>query len=242
MSQLHLCKALLTLFAKGELAGSHVQYLAQAAGEDGWGLDDPLAQKLQRAGSFGIQTGHVARDVLRAATQANLTSCTVEPYKFTLSDGKQVSIFLPHEIYSEFLLREGPDRLCLENQDFMVGHGLGNLLVEWCSNPDVEYLGDRTKVGIIGIHGDGVSYGASNRAGQQKGILVLSMNIISSHVDAIKNRRTPLLVLQKTALRLWLQWFSHLPGDIPRYRLVMSASGSGHLADPSPRRSRVGHV
>ena len=66
VAMLRLSLELLRLFSEGKLPGTAVQKLAQAAWEDGWGRDDPLAERLVNAGSRGARTGHVQRDLSSA--------------------------------------------------------------------------------------------------------------------------------------------------------------------------------
>ncbi len=75
------------------------------------------------------------------------------------------------------------------------GTGLGRTLREWASDPEVLCVNaDLKHVGVVGARGDGVSYSGSQRAGTQKGILGLSMNILSDSSDQMIAKRFPLVV------------------------------------------------
>ena len=171
---------LLELFAKGELTGTQVQSISAAAALDGLGNDD-LIRRLALAGTSGLHSGHVARDVLKAAGVARLMDVGVKPYFFELpGDARKASLFLPREIFSEQTAIWGLERLCLTDAALGATFGLGPLLKGWAGHNDVNFGGDLREVGVLGVHGDGVTYTASNRAGTQKGILVLSLNVLSS--------------------------------------------------------------
>ena len=51
---------LLKLFAQGTLTAVDVQRLAHAAVQDGWGTDDPVAQKLASLGASGKYPSHAS--------------------------------------------------------------------------------------------------------------------------------------------------------------------------------------
>ena len=107
----HLAVELLRLFAQGELSGVQVQALAMAAWKDNWGRLDPLAAKLKGAGAEGKLTGNIARDIMRAAGSAKLMCSQATPYVITLPDGKDLQVFLPHEVYPR-MVRDGLDGWC----------------------------------------------------------------------------------------------------------------------------------
>ena len=79
---LGLSLELLRVFSDGTWSGAHVQRLAAAAWEDGWGRGDTLARRLKQAGAMGRRSGHARRDLLRAATLAGLMEDTAKPYRF----------------------------------------------------------------------------------------------------------------------------------------------------------------
>ena len=194
-----LSRELLRLFASGHLAGTEVQCLAHAAWQDGWGHNDPLARKLAKPGVNMETSRNIARDVVNAAKEYGLMCTQAEPYTVSLPAGKgSVWVMLPHEVYPAMVRQRGCAAWCLSPQD--MEQPLGKLLQTWAGHPDVLYDGDLTKVGILGVHCDGVAYTSSLRAGGSKGILVASWNVVSSSSEAFRNQRQPLFILQKGRL------------------------------------------
>ena len=189
----HLSKQLLRLFASGELEGTKVQAIANAAEKDGWTPGDGLGPRLAAAGNRGNCSGNVARDIVRAAKGAKLTTSVTQPYYFTF-EAETFSIFLPHEILHDMVKTFG-DADLFEHDTY-----LATLVREWAVHPDVNCEGGVGRVAVLGLHCDGVSYSSSIRAGVQKGIMVASMNVISSSNENVLRRRQPLFVLPKARL------------------------------------------
>ena len=76
----------------------------------------------------------------------------------------------------------------------------GKLLSDWAVHPDVEFIGELHRVGMVGFHCDGVTYTSSGGAGKQKSVLVASLNIISAPSVAKRQRRFPLFCIRKARL------------------------------------------
>ena len=100
LNMLALTFQLLKLFSEGGLSATTLQILCTAALEDGWGVNDPVAQKLARLGNDGRQASHCLRDLMRLLTREGLLGSTPEPYlvKVPGPKGSQrtVSVNLPH--------------------------------------------------------------------------------------------------------------------------------------------------
>jgi hypothetical protein len=191
-----LSRLLLKLFAKGEISGTTVHDLAAAAWLDGWGRGDALAQRLVKAGRQGRRRNEMANDVIKAAEAAGLVCSRALPYEVTLSTGGTASIFLPHEFYTAMVEDLGLPQLCLSPESLVADEGLPGLLKAWSTNDDVEFAGDLSTVGVLGMHCDGVQYTSSMRAGGARSVVVGSMNVISAG-EIIRQRRQPLFVLRK---------------------------------------------
>ena len=195
----NLARHLLLLWAKGHLSAAQIQLIAAEGRKDGWAPQCPLASRLATLGSSGTITGHLARDIVAAARIAGLLSTTAQPYEFKLpGGGGNFSAFLPHEIVHEMVLQNGLANLCLSHDELDSPVGVGSMVKKWAAHMDVQYHGDSTEVVGVGIHGDGVAYTTSIRPGGAKGILVVSMNIVTTQDDRIKNRRQPLFVMKKS--------------------------------------------
>ena len=194
---------LLKLFSKGVLPGSAVQRLAAAAWADGWGRDDEVASKLYRAGAYGQHVQNIQRDLLRAAAKAGLTEDTPEPYYFNVPGPggieRQAQCVLIHEMHRR--LMEGGDggAFCLPPEELEADHGLGALLSEWAEHPDVSLGRPPVDVAPIGLHGDGVQYQSSMRAGEGKTIYAISYNYLHGSPKQ-RGRRFLLTTLRKAAM------------------------------------------
>ena len=117
---------LLRLFGQGELSATQVQGVAASARQDGWGAGSELAERLATAGTSGAHTGHVLRDIVKAARSGGLMSSTAQPYLLKLEKGSGVvQIFLPHEIYAKMTENTDLSEWCLSNDMFDNVIGLG---------------------------------------------------------------------------------------------------------------------
>jgi hypothetical protein len=200
MSGYHLSRHLLKLFGKGELSGTQVFDIAEAAWSDGWGRTDELARKLVRAGDGGRSRNHIARDIIAAAESMGLVSSSAAPYILDIATGGHVLLFLPHEFYPSMVQDLGIGKCCMSQETLDSGNGIARLLKDWAQHADVGCdLGELPAVGVLGMHCDGVQYTSSTRAGGSRSILVGSVNIISGDGE-VKNKRQPLFVLRKTRL------------------------------------------
>jgi hypothetical protein len=195
-----LSRLLLKLFSKGELSGTQVWELASAAYIDGWGHGDSLATRLVAAGSSGRKRSHIARDLIKVAEAEGLVSSKAQPYEFSISTGGKCSIFLPHEFYQTLTDDVDLAQWCMSPEDIAGRKGLAGLLHEWAADLAVQYTGDLSTVGVLGIHSDGVQYTSTVRAGGSRSILVGSLNVISAASAELRSKRQPLFVLRKTRL------------------------------------------
>ena len=194
-----LSKALLRLYARGELAATHVQMLAAAAWADGWGQGDALAQRLASAGQAGAHRGNVTRDIVEGARNAGLMSSGALPYTVELpGGGGPVCMFLPHEVLFHEVGKLGEH--CFLDESGMTSP-IGRLLRQWCGHQDVD-VGDcpLSSVGAIGLHCDGVQYTSTMRAGGGRSIIVCSFNMVTGRTAAVRHRRHILFTLRKSRL------------------------------------------
>jgi hypothetical protein len=200
MTGQNLSRLLLKLFSKGELSGAQVWDLASAAYADGWGQGDSLARRLVSTGSAGRKRSHIARDIIKVAEAEGLVSSKAQPYEFNIATGGTCSIFLPHEFYQA--ITEGGDvsQWCLSPEIVAGQQGLAALLREWADDMSVQFAGDLSSVGVLGLHCDGVQYTSTMRAGGAKSILVGSLNVISAASAELRYKRQPLFVLRKKRL------------------------------------------
>jgi hypothetical protein len=195
-----LSRELLKLFARGHLTGTQVNFLASAAWKDGWGRGSHLAYQLAKPDADMSKVKNIARDIVNAAKEHGISCSKAEPYVVDLPDGKgSLNLFLPHEAYPT-MTDGGSSVWCLDQATLDGEAGLGPLLKRWSVHNDVGWQGDLTKVGILGLHCDGVAYTSSLRAGVAKTILVASWNIISAGSDTGRNRRQPIFVIRKERL------------------------------------------
>ena len=196
---LNLSLELLRLFAEGVLTATAVQRIAAAAGADGWGVGDTLAQRLQQAGAHGKFAGNCQRDLLRAANSAHLVQDTPEPYFVTVPGANQITrtvgVSLPHEQFHMLVQRHGLDAFRLPAAAYYAAEGLGGLLRAWGAKPEIAL--DTRDVAVFGFHADGVSYTSSSRAGTSKSVLVASWNVVSAGEPCHRGRRCLFFCLNK---------------------------------------------
>jgi hypothetical protein len=195
-----LAVELLRLYAKGELAATQVQRLAAAGHNDGWGRTDELATRLATAGDNGAVTGNIARDIMRAAKAAGMLASSASLYFVKLPDGKDLAMYLPHEVAAHTVEGDDLQQWCLDGDTLAREEGLGRLLRDWAAHRDVAYGGDLTSVLIAGVYGDAVQYTSTMRAGGARSIYVCSMNFISARDQSRRARRHPLFVLPRSRL------------------------------------------
>ena len=98
---LNLSFQLLKLFAESDLPATTVQKLAHATWQNGWGQDDPIAERIQAIGTQGRWPGNCLRDLLIVSQELGIAENTPSPYlvsvKTTGGAYRQVGVFLPHE-------------------------------------------------------------------------------------------------------------------------------------------------
>ena len=200
LSHSHTALELLHLFSNGDLSAANLQRLANAIDNDGWGSECELMDRFARSGSYGMYSGNVLRDILSATRAAGLTASVCKPYVFAAGKNKHpVEVFLPHEIVAMLSLNSGdPASLCLDEEALNSDEGLGPLLKAWGEVVGIE--DDVATCPVIGMHCDGVTYGASLRAGHQKSIISASLNIASARDKSLRHHRHPLYVVHKDNL------------------------------------------
>ena len=191
----NLTKHLIWLFGKGDISGSRLQKLAHAAVSDKVYERDDLLKRIAKAGDGGAISGHVHRDIMAACNDAGLLNSSAKPYIAQLpANGGSVNVFLPHEVYADLAKEVGKENLLLQPGELAKDHGLGKLLRDWGSHPDVEISVGLNEVGIVGVHCDAVPYT------KNKSILAASLNVVSAPSDRIRSRRQPLFLLRKGRL------------------------------------------
>jgi hypothetical protein len=156
-----------------------------------------LARKLAKPDATG--NSNAARDIVRAAKDAGIGSTSAQPYYVELTNGKgELGILLPHETFAE-MAADDAERWCLGERDR--GSPLWRLRERWCADPQVDISGDAVnRVALLGLHADGVSYSSSIRAGNDKKVIVCSINCISARDDGLRLKRQPCFVLQSSRL------------------------------------------
>ena len=124
--------ALLRLFSTGELNARKMQFIAKAVRDDGGCEECTLMQKFAQAGSYGVYSCNILRDVMRATRQVGLLASVCKPYKCEVGLNKHtVEIFLPHEIMTVLHMTNGGlHDLCLSAEQLEMTEGLGPLLSE----------------------------------------------------------------------------------------------------------------
>ena len=84
-----------------------------------------------------------------------------------------MGVCLPHEHFQMMVkTHQGVEAMRLPAAAFVAPDGLGPLLQNWCSKPDIAL--DIRDVAMLGLHADGVSYTSTLRFGASKGVLVAS--------------------------------------------------------------------
>jgi hypothetical protein len=175
--------------------------LASSAWRDGWGRNNALARKLAKPGVDADKVTNAARDIVSAAKEAGIGSTSAQPYFVDLPHNKgQLGILLPHETFADMVAQGGrPEKWCLRAEDRDTP--LWRLREQWCSHPEVQIAGDAvSRVALIGLHADGVSYSSSIRAGEQKKVIVCCINVISAMEDGLSLKRQPCFVIQSSRL------------------------------------------
>jgi hypothetical protein len=197
MASGNLCKKLLQLFAKGDLAGTTVWDIVDAAFRDGWGRSDPIARRIH---SLGVRRSHIADGLMQVAEDFGLVSSSALPYSIPIATGGEALIYLPHEALPAMVAGTEIGRWCLPPEAFDEPRGLAAQLVTWAQSPDVQYTGELHQIPVVGMHCDGVQYNRSVRAGQTRSIIAGSYNFVSAREPVDSFKRQPFFLLRKARL------------------------------------------
>ena len=188
---LNLSFPLLKLFAEGGLPAKTVQKLAAAAWSDGWGVDNEMAERLAGLGTDGTYPGNCLRDLLRMSKDIGIVGSTPEPYMVSVKTSgggyRNVGVFLPHAELAVSVQTHGIDAFRLSAAAWDSGNVLGAMLRDWGDSPHIQV--EARDVIAIGLHADGVSYSASQRAGSSRSVLACAWNAISAELPANRGRR-----------------------------------------------------
>ena len=185
-----LAALLVEQWAWGEMSAPMVQTLAEAAETDG--LAHPDVAKLARIGSQGKHPGNTHRDLLLLSGSHSVATSALTPkipirLKFktltrTLSREMPLDFLLPHKLFS-CLYHSLPSAF----QSSVLGGDSGNISTFWkamkdhpvvLARPELQ-AGGLEKVVPISLHGDGVAYMQTSRAGA-KSLEVLSWTSLLS--------------------------------------------------------------
>lgn len=200
LSMLNLTYQLLKLFSEGDLPATTVQRLAHAAWQDGWGLGDSMAERIKGVGTDGKYPGNCLRDLLRVSQELGIGDDTPLPYlvnvKTTGGAMREVGVFLPHEQLHLSVQHHGIDALRLSDDAWGSASGLADLLRAWGDSPEIGM--DTRDALAIGLHADGVCYGANQRPGSTKSVLAAAWNVVSATSPANRGRRHLFFALAKS--------------------------------------------
>ena len=168
-----LADELMSLWSWGTMSAPLVQSLAQAACEDG--LSHPQILKMAKIGGAGQYPGNMQRDLLAmsgefSSLQTALTSTPIRLVKKGhLSDEFKLTFLLPHKLFSFLFNSMAP-----AFDSSILGGDASNVPKFWAamvdhpfltSRPDLQTRPDLGKVVPIALHGDGVAYMQTRRAG-----------------------------------------------------------------------------
>lgn len=230
-----------------------VQKLAAAAWSDGWGVANDVASRLAGLGSDGTYPGNCLRDLLRMSKDIGIGSSTPEPYMVSVKTSgggyRNVGVFLPHEEIAMSVQMHGIDALRLSTAAWDSGIGLGAMLRDWGDSPHIQL--EARDVIAIGLHADGVSYSASQRAGSTRSVLAAAWNAISADLPANRGRRHLFFALSKAlccqcgceglmCLMLW-DGFSSPPVSPLSLAFAAQAAASDFIDTIGQRSTRQRH-
>ena len=197
---LSLSLELLRLFANGQIPATTAQRLAAAAWADGWGRDDELAARIKGAGAGGTRPSNVQRDLFRAAKDLGIVENAPEPYLFLVpgKDGapRVAQCILIHEMHQVLCARSSAADYCLAPETLDEDAPLPRLVKEWAASDDVRMAEGLENVAPLGLHGDGVQYTSTMRAGGAKSIYALSYNYLAGN-DVQRAKRLLVSTLRK---------------------------------------------
>ena len=182
-AQSQLASELLSLWAWGHMSAPVVQQLAHAAFADG--LQHPQIENLAKIGSRGKYPGNMQRDMalitgdFAKALQGCSTRIPIRLKKLGKNVTEEVPIdfLLPHKLFAA-MYQEFPTAF----EASLCGGQSGNIAKFWdqmrhhpfvLARPELQARPDLHKTIPLALHGDGVSYMQSGRAGG-KSLEVLS--------------------------------------------------------------------
>ena len=197
----NLSLLLLKLWVAGDLAATQVRDIAESAHADGWGSGCVLAEALAGVGSSARRARQNDSQVVMKATERAGIMPAMHPYHVDIpKPGGKIEMTLPHEVFAFKAMESGTDLWHVPQIEFDADFGLGRTLKEWGQHPDVGVGDAAISYAALGYHCDGVSYTPSLRPGEDKGILVGSMNIVSGQSNSVKGDRVPLFSIPKADL------------------------------------------
>ena len=171
-----------------------------AHGMNTWGTS-PSAKALCQAGACGKFRANVQRDLFRMAEAHGVVDELPQPYKMNAVGPQGTSrvhhVYLPHETLGHYKT-VGNDMTF--SRDELDASPLGRLVTEWCQHADVAVpVADAGSVIPVGLHGDGVQYTTTMRAGGAKSIVAISFNVLAGSLD-FKKKRFMISVISKESL------------------------------------------
>ena len=183
-----LAEKLLGLWSWRAMSAPRVQELALAAYNDG--LVHPQIERLAMLGAKGKFPGNMQRDLLAIAVDSTalLKAQTSIPIRLKKEEGGvsevvNLSFLLPHKLFA-FIFEQVPSAF----ETSILGDDAANIPRFWAamrthpvvtSRPDLQAPSDLSKVIPLAIHGDGVSYMQTSRAGG-KSLDVISWSSVLS--------------------------------------------------------------
>ena len=156
------------------------------------------ADALRSAGAHGRWQSNVQRDILAAAERFGIVDALPNQY-YAKARGPENSMvehsfFLPHEVVNHYRASFQDSALTAEE---IGSTPVGRLMQDWCAHPDVgipPHLA--TSVSPLGLHGDGVQYTTTMRAGGAKSVVAVSFNLLAG-TAAMRKKRFMVCVLAK---------------------------------------------
>ena len=203
-----LASQLMTLWSWGTLSAPLVQTLADAAHQDG--LTHPDVVRMAMLGGRGKFPGNMQRDLLAmspdfALLQKAQSSIPIRIKKQKhLSEELHLTFLLPHKLFAVMF-----ETLPTAFQSSILGGDAGNIPRFWAAmhdhpivtaRPDLRARPDLAQVVPIALHGDGVSYMQTMRAGG-KSLDVLSWSSLLSHSGSTKTTNFLMFLLVKSLVK-----------------------------------------
>ena len=201
--QSKLASELLSLWSWGQLSAPVVQKLADAASADG--LDHPQIDKLAKIGARGKYPGNMQRDMsLITGDFAALSGCsTTIPIRLkklnkNVTEEVPIDFLLPHKLFAA-LFHEFPSAF----EGSLCGGAVGNIAKFWkqmrhhpfvTARPELQGRHDLHMVIPLALHGDGVKYMQTSRAGGKSMEVLSWSSLLSQGPTKVTNFLTFLLV------------------------------------------------